>query len=371
LKTLGLIVNPVAGMGGRVGLKGTDGAEIQRICRQMGAKPEAPGRAAEALKQLEPIRDQVEIVTYPYDMGEDEAKAAGFTPRVIGTIEKDCTTFQDTRRAAEELKREGVDLILFAGGDGTARDVYAAVQDTVVALGIPAGVKIHSAVFATTPRTAGQLVLQYFLGKARQLKEAEVMDIDEEAFRQGRVSAELFGYLKIPYEKNLVQSMKAGRASSEESDLEMISYYICDEMQPDVLYILGPGTTIRGIKNRLNPDNTLLGVDVALDKKIIARDVSEQALLELMDAKPAKIVVTVIGGQGYIFGRGNQQISSRVIRQAGRENILVVATKDKITALAGKPLLVDTGDEETNAYLAGYMRVIAGYYEQFVFRVSA
>jgi predicted polyphosphate/ATP-dependent NAD kinase len=151
----------------------------------------------------------------------------------------------------------------------------------------------------------------------------------------------------------------------------MISYYICDEMQPDVLYILGPGTTIRGIKNRLNPDNTLLGVDVALDKKIIARDVSEQALLELMDAKPAKIVVTVIGGQGYIFGRGNQQISSRVIRQAGRENILVVATKDKITALAGKPLLVDTGDEETNAYLAGYMRVIAGYYEQFVFRVSA
>lgn len=371
LKTLGLIVNPLAGMGGRVGLKGTDGEEIQRLCREIGARPEAPGRTVEALKQLAPILGQVKILTYPSDMGENEARAAGFSPDVIGTIDPGHTTSLDTCQAAEDLKREGVDLILFAGGDGTARDIFATVQDTVVALGIPAGVKIHSAVYATTPRTAGQLVLRYFQGRAHQLKEAEVMDIDEEAFRQGRVSAELFGYLKIPYEKDLVQCKKAGRTSSEESNLEMLSHYIYDGMKPGVLYILGSGTTMRAIKNRLAADNTLLGVDVAMDRKIIARDVGERALLDLMDGRPAKIVVTVIGGQGYIFGRGNQQISPQVIRRVGRENILVVATKNKITALTGKPLLVDTGDEEMNAYLAGHIRVIAGYYEQYMFRVSS
>jgi len=371
LKKLGLIVNPLAGMGGRVGLKGTDGDEIQRLCREKGARPEAPARAVEALKQLSPIMDQVEILTYPSEMGEDEARASGFVPSVTGTIRKEHTTCLDTRHAAQDLKRQGADLILFAGGDGTARDVHAAVQDTVVTLGIPAGVKIHSAVYATTPRSAGRLALQYLQGQALQIKEAEVMDIDEEAFRQGRVTAELFGYLKIPYEKSLVQSSKAGRTSSEESNLELLSHYIYDRMKPGVLYILGSGTTMRAVKNRMTPDNTLLGVDAALDKRIIAKDLSEQALLELLDGRPAKIVVTVIGGQGYIFGRGNQQISPQVIRKVGRENILVVATKSKITALVGKPLLVDTGDEEMNAYLAGHMRVIAGYFDQYMFRVSS
>ena len=226
-------------MGGRLGLKGTDGEQIQRICREAGAQAEAPGRAVEALRQLEPIRDSVQVLTYPQDMGEEEARAAGLATRVVGSIQPGRTTFLDTRQAARDLARAGVDLLLFAGGDGTARDLCAAVGDAAVVLGIPAGVKIHSAVFATTPRAAGRLACQYLRGTAGQVKEAEVMDIDEAAFRQGRVSAELFGYLRIPFERNLVQSMKAGRAGSGEADLELISHFVWDHMQPGVLYILG------------------------------------------------------------------------------------------------------------------------------------
>jgi predicted polyphosphate/ATP-dependent NAD kinase len=371
VKKLGLIVNPLAGMGGPLGLKGTDGEDIQRICREAGAHPEAPGRAVEALRQLLPIAGQLELVTYPGDMGEHEARMAGLEPRVIGTIDPDRTTALDTRQAALDLNREGVDLILFAGGDGTARDIQAAVQESVVALGIPAGVKIHSAVYATTPRAAGKLALRHLGEGAVQIREAEVMDIDEAAFRQGRVSAELHGYLRIPYEMSLVQCMKAGRSGSEEANLDVISHCICDAMEPGVVYILGSGTTMRGIKERLSPESTLLGVDVALDRRIIDRDVDEKRILELIDSRPARIVVTIIGGQGYIFGRGNQQISPRVIRRVGRDQIIVVATKGKITALTGKPLLVDTGDEDMNRYLSGHMRVVAGYFEQYMFRVSS
>ena len=358
-------------MGGRVGLKGTDGEEIQRRCRELGAEPEAPGRTVEALKQLEAIREDLEILTYPFEMGEEEARAAGFQPSVMGSVERGNTTAGDTRRAAEDLLGRGAELILFAGGDGTARDICSAVSVKIAALGIPAGVKIHSAVFGTTPRAAGLLALRYFEGRARQLKQAEVMDIDEQAFRLGRVSAALYGYLSIPYEQDLVQSMKAGRIGSEEAELQAISSYVQEQMEPDTLYIMGPGTTMRAIKNRIDPENTLLGVDVVQNGRIVARDAGEQTLLRLIEGNPARIVVTVIGGQGYIFGRGNQQISPRVIRKTGRENIVVVASKMKIAALAGRPLLVDTGDEETDRLLAGYMRVVAGYRELYMFRVSA
>jgi predicted polyphosphate/ATP-dependent NAD kinase len=371
LFTLGLIVNPVAGMGGRLGLKGTDGEEILRICRQAGARAEAPGRALEALRQLEPARADLRVLAYPLDMGENEARAAGLDTAVIGRIEPGRTTFLDTRQAALDLHRAGADLILFAGGDGTARDVYAALGDAAVVLGIPAGVKIHSAVFATTPRAAGRLALQYLRGAVGQVKEAEVMDIDEAAFRQGRVAAELYGYLRIPFEPALVQGRKAGRSRSEQAELELLSHCVRDRMQPGVLYILGSGTTMRSIKDRLGPGGTLLGVDVALDRKLIASDVNEQGLLDLLDGRPARIIITIIGGQGYLFGRGNQQISPQVIRRVGRENIQVVATKDKIVPLTGRPLLVDTGDEAINDLLTGYLRVTTGYYEQYIFRVSS
>jgi predicted polyphosphate/ATP-dependent NAD kinase len=374
MKKLGLIVNPIAGMGGRCGLKGTDGAEILAKACELGAVPEAPGRAGQALGRLAGLTDSVEILTASGAMGETEALEAGFKPTVLFATNGDTTTSEDTRRAAREMVAAGVDLILFAGGDGTARDVYAAAGPDAVCLGVPAGCKIHSGVYGINPRNAGDLAALYLQGKVTKVKQAEVMDIDEEAFRQGRVSAELYGYLTVPRDEARVQGGKAGRAQSDENALDAISYFLRDTMDADALYILGTGGTVFGIKRRLGIAGTLLGVDVTHGRELVAADVTERQLLDLLDQKGgarAKIVVTVIGGQGYIFGRGNQQISPRVIERVGRDDIVVVATKQKLAALGGKPLLVDTGSEEVNAMLTGYMRVVTGYNEQIVVKVSS
>ena len=373
MKRIGLIVNPIAGMGGRCGLKGTDGAEILAQARDLGAEPEAPGRAELAVSRLEPLKDELEILTVSGDMGENEAREAGFEPTVLFSTDGQTTTSDDTRRAAAEMAAAGVDLIVFAGGDGTARDVFAAVGPDVVCLGVPAGCKIHSGVYGINPRNAGELAALYLQGKVTKVKQAEVMDIDEDAFRQGRVSAELFGYLTVPRDEARVQGGKAGRAASDEHALDAIAFGLMDRMDAETLYLLGTGSTVFGIKKRLGIDGTLLGVDVVRDRQLVAKDVTEHQLLDLLGPKggvPARIVVTVIGGQGYIFGRGNQQFSPRVIERVGRENIIVVATKQKIAALGGRPLLVDTGSEEVNDRLTGYIRVATGYDEQVAVRVS-
>jgi predicted polyphosphate/ATP-dependent NAD kinase len=368
---LGLIVNPVAGIGGRVGLKGSDGLEIQRRAREMGAVPQSLSRSIEALKRLHAISGYLEIVTYPAEMGEDAATACGFCPTVIGSILPGETTPQDTQDAAQEMRRMEVDIILFAGGDGTARDVYDAVGDSVPVLGIPAGVKIHSAVYAINPASAGDLAALYLQGKISDLREAEVMDLDEEAYRQGIVSPQLYGYLKIPFQKEMVQARKAPSPLGERAALESIALAVVEQMQDDRLYIVGPGTTTRPILTRLGLEKTLIGVDVLLEKRLVAVDANEATLLGLVQGHPATLIVTPIGGQGFLFGRGNQQLSPAVIRAVGKDNIVVVSTLDKIQSLRGQPFLVDTGDPEVDRLLAGYVLVVTSYDERLVYRVAA
>ncbi len=409
MKKIGLIINPVAGMGGKVGLKGTDGLAIVEKAVMKGARPEAEAKALLALKALLPIKDQIELITCPGPMGEDAAVKAGFNPRLLdiralqtykqeestktpspddpnktpsplrgegqGGGESDLlfsTLPTHTEAAAKALAAEPVDLLLFAGGDGTARNIHNALGEatTLTVIGIPAGVKIHSAVYATTPKSAGELARQYLQEGGLPLRQAEVMDIDEEAFREGRLSARLYGYLPVPCSVNLMQHLKVGGAATEASTLEAIAEQVVENMQAGITYIIGPGSTISPIMEKMKLKNTLLGVDVVRDGNIIAADVGEKDLLELIHGQDAKIIVTVIGGQGYIFGRGNQQISAAVIRQVGRGNIIVVATKEKILALEHGSLLVDSGDEEVNAMLRGYVRVITGYREELICRVQ-
>ena len=364
-----MIVNPIAGMGGRVGLKGSDGSETLRRARDLGATPISPQRAVEALRRLTLSAGQVEIVTYPREMGEDESREAGLHARVIGSITSGETTSTDTRAAARAMLAMGVDLILFAGGDGTARDVCEAVDGRVPVLGIPAGVKIHSGVFAITPTSAGDLASRYLKGEVVSVREAEVMDIDEDAFREGRLSASLYGYLLVPHEEALMQGSKEASTAQEQLNLEAIAADVVEEMDADTLYIVGPGSTTKAITDRLGVGKTLLGVDVLRNKDLVATDVNEAQLLELIEGKEAKIVVTVIGGQGFIFGRGNQQISPRVIRMVGKENIVVVATPSKLAALRGRPLLVDTGDGALDRELSGFIRVVTDYRRRVVYRV--
>ncbi len=371
IKKLGVIVNPVAGMGGRVGLKGSDGVEILRRARELGARSESSQRTVSALERLFKLQDQIETFTYPGEMGEDACRQAGFSPTVIGAIDGGQTTPEDTVRAARDMASQGVDLMLFAGGDGTARDIYRAVGEAVPALGIPSGVKIHSAVYAVTPRAAGEVATMFLEGRLMAIREAEVMDIDEEAFRAGVVKAKLYGYLRVPEENRFVQSVKAGSGLSEKEALQGIASDVVGLMtDSDRYFIIGPGTTTRSIMDALELGNTLLGVDVVHRGEVVASDVSENQLLELILGNKAKIILTIIGGQGHLFGRGNQQLSPRIIREVGRENIVVIATKEKLTALAGKPLLADTGDEALNEALSGYIRVTTGYADYVMYPVG-
>ena len=371
-KKLGLIVNPIAGMGGRVGLKGSDGEEILRRARQLGAQPTAPDRVVQALAGLKPLADQIEVITYPAEMGAMEARQAGFTPRVIGQIIPNRTSAADTRRAAEEMAALGVDLLLFAGGDGTARDVYEAIGLHIPALGIPAGVKIHSGVYATTPDRAAQLAAMVLGGQVKAFGELEVMDIDEDAFRKGRISARLYGYLKVPLERRFTQGAKAASSNSanEEAARQSIAEQIVETMKPGYLYIIGSGTTPRAIMERLGLQNTLLGIDAVMGGNLIAADLNESRLLKLMDDYETRIIVTPIGGQGYVFGRGNQQLSPEVIRKSGIENIIVAATPAKLASLQRRPLLVDTGDNQVDEMLRRYVRVVTGFREEMVYKIA-
>jgi predicted polyphosphate/ATP-dependent NAD kinase len=370
VKKLGVIVNPVAGMGGRVGLKGSDGPDILRRARELGAHPQSPSRAVEALKVVSRLKDTIAVIAYPAEMGEYECLEAGLCPAVVGSIRSTETTSQDTQKAAREMAAQDVDLILFAGGDGTARDICDAIGQRTTALGIPAGVKIHSGVYAVTPKSAGEVAAMFLEGKLRTTREAEVMDIDEDAFRNGVLTAKLYGYLLVPEEKRFVQSVKSGTARAEAQSLHAIAADVIAGMNEDDYYIIGPGTTTRAIMERLGLKNTLLGVDIILNKQLVINDATERQLLDHIQGKQAKIVVTAIGGQGHLFGRGNQQISPSVIRMVGKENIIVIATKEKLISLSGRPLLVDTGDEELDQELAGYIRVTTGFRDYVMYKVG-
>ena len=376
---LGLIVNPIAGMGGRVGLKGTDGGDVHRQALALGAKPQSHNRAAEALKVISKAMPQASIITCAGAMGENTVRSCGISTVLIEGIPKDRrdTTPEDTRRATLELQRMGVDLLLFAGGDGTARDICDALAASttpsteMAVLGIPSGVKMHSAVFALTPRRAGEIAARYLLGKSTEVTDSEVMDIDEDAFRSGRVSASLYGYLRTPQDSAGVQATKSGTPMEDAETPTEIARQIIARMEEDTLYIIGPGTTTSAIPEALNTPNSLLGVDVISNKRLVSADAAEDDLLRLTEGKPTKIIVSVIGGQGYIFGRGNQQISPSIIRRVGKDNIIVVATRRKLLELHGRPLLVDTGDPDLDTELSGYTKVVTGYRESQVHRVSS
>ena len=373
-RRVGLIVNPLAGIGGRVGLKGSDGTAIVERALALGAVPAAGARAAETLSHLRDLASVLDLGTYPAEMGAEIARETGFEPAVLGSLDGTGsggrTTGEDTRRAALDLREWGAELIVFAGGDGTARDVTASVARTVPVIGIPAGVKIHSSVFAVSPRQAADVIGEFLAGRAR-LEEREVLDIDEDLFRAGIVAPRLYGYLTVPCVRDLVQRAKSA-SRSDPSTARGVAFGVLGEMERDrdAYFILGPGSTVKAVGDELQVDKTLLGVDLYHDGRLIGTDLNESQLLAAIEGRHAKIVVTVIGGQGYIFGRGNQQLSPKVIQAVGRDNIMVIATLDKLHALGG-PLRVDTGDPECDQLLAGYFRVITGERERAIWQVRS
>jgi predicted polyphosphate/ATP-dependent NAD kinase len=363
---IGFVVNPIAGMGGPVGLKGTDGEQVLGLALERGALRSAPARALAALVALRQRGIEAEFLASPGEMGADELNSAGIRHRVVGRAAEE-TSADDTWAAVRAFVAEGVDLIVFAGGDGTARDVLEASGGKTPMVGIPAGVKMHSAVFVNTPSELADLIAAFSLGKVT--RQAEVMDVDEEAFREGVLQARLYGYAPTPDDPSHMQSGKeVYRTSGADDEAAEIGQYIADEMRPGALYIVGPGSTTAQVAKAIGQEKTLLGVDVYLDRRLLKADASEVDLLGLLkDRGDAVLVVTPIGAQGFFLGRGNQQLSAKVVRAAGSDRLCVVATPTKLAGTLA--LRVDTGDPLLDAELRGDIKVVTGYRRRRLVRV--
>ena len=367
---IGLLVNPVAGLGGSVALKGTDGAETARRALALGAVPHARMRMGQALDAAMPFPGGVEFLTCAGEMGELLLKERNLPYRVVCTP-KAVTDAEDTKAAVSAMAAAGAQFIFFAGGDGTARDICAALNGAdIPAAGVPAGVKIHSAVYGINPVRAGQLLHKVACGQIKDYTEAEVMDIDEEAFRCGSVRARLYGYLKVPLDRSCLQDRKSGGTQKDSYEQSAIGVWCAENMKPGKLYLIGSGTTTKSVLDALNLEGTLLGVDAVKDRRIVGRDLTEKQILALIEPGRTTLIVTVIGGQGHIFGRGNQQLSPAVLRKIGPENVTVIATPAKLDGLFPRPLLVDTGDEQLNRAFCGYVQVITGYNRSQMWRVE-
>ncbi|MBO6655379.1 MAG: ATP-NAD kinase family protein [Pseudomonadales bacterium] len=364
---IGLVVNPVAGVGGPVGLKGSDGLLEEAIA--LGGESKVAGRVSVCLRGL-PM-NRIEWYSVPGDMGAAHLRAQSVASHEMGEAPQSTTTPEDTKRVVDQLCQAGIDLLLFAGGDGTARDVADAWHTVPAVLGIPCGVKMHSGVFATSPSAAADLVHRLIDGEALSVMDAEVRDIDEASFREGIVKTRFYGELPVPDDLRYVQQTKIGGRESDELVVQEIAADVIENMDDETLYIMGSGSTVATILETMGLTATLLGIDVVYQGKLIATDATEQQLLALLDDHPkSKILVTAISGQGHIFGRGNQQLSASVIRQAGPDNVLIAATKSKLAALEQRPLLVDTGDTELDSHLSGMKTVLTGYDDHVLYRVA-
>lgn len=366
---LGLIINPLAGLGGSVALKGSDNMAEQALA--MGATAKAGLRTKTALSDLADLQNQIQVFTCPADMGENVMLDLGWNHEVLPLPNSAQTSAQDTKNAAIALKERGMDLIVFAGGDGTARDVCEVIEDACPVLGIPAGVKIHSGVYGITPKASGEVIRMLVTGQLVDLRPQDVRDIDEDAFRNNQVKAKLYGEMLVPQAGQFVQSVKQGGIEQEELVLDDLAAYLINELESDVLYLVGSGKTTEHFMHALHLPNTLLGVDAVYNEDVIAADVNEQQILELLKQYPdARIMVSVIGGQGHVFGRGNQQLSSEVIKQVGRENLIILSTKTKLSQLQGRPLIADTSDVALDQALAGHIEVITGYQDIVLYPIQ-
>ncbi|RTE87389.1 MULTISPECIES: ATP-NAD kinase family protein [Gammaproteobacteria] len=374
---IGLVVNPYAGIGGSTALKGSDGKAIREEALKRGAIQNAPNRAKAALTVLFEAcgneQEAIEWLAPEGTMGADLLRSFGVDPVVCYQPNEQQTEASDTQSCVQAFLEHGVDLILFAGGDGTARDLATVIKDQEIpVIGIPAGVKIHSGVYAIHPRAAGQVASMVVSGQLTTVRWADVMDIDETAFRQGTVRAKRYGELMVPSELEYMQAVKVGGKESDELVLTDIADDIIESMEPGHLYIMGSGSTVAAIMERLGVENTLLGVDAVCDEKLVGQDLSARELVELKEQYPeTHLVITLIGGQGHLLGRGNQQLSPELLRLIDRSNVHIVATKEKLKALNGRPLIVDSGQNDVDDLWAGLISVVTGYHDRTMVTIAA
>lgn len=369
-RRIGLIVNPIAGMGGAVGLKGTDGPDLLARAYALGAVPRASERAAAALRRLAPLRERCELLASPSSMGAWAAEAAGFVPRLLVPPHVEAIGAEQTRAAATALATAGVELILFAGGDGTARDLLAAIGDDVPVLGIPSGVKMRSGVFAPNAPRAGEIAAAWLAAApgAMPLAEAEIVDLDDADGSAQR----LYGVLRVPAPAGFRPAAKASPRLCDAAALDGLARELAASMASERTYLFGPGTTTTRILRAIGMERpSLLGVDAVRGRRLVGQDLCEADILSLLDEGPASVVVGIVGGQGFLFGRGNQPLGARVLARVGRDAIIIVAGLEKLTALEPPRLLIDTGDAELDRLLSGWIRVAVAPGRTALMRIEA
>ena len=369
---LGLIINPIAGMGGKTGLKGSDGSNTLKKALSLGAKKESANRAEQALLPLKFMINKFSLITCSAEMGEKSCKKIGLKTDYIIDIDKKITTGIDTINAVKIMAKKQVSLILFSGGDGTACDIFYALQDKIPILGIPAGVKMHSSVFGTSPNAVGSLVSRIISNHSDifPTSTAEIMDLDEDMRRYDQIRTRLIGYATIPSDKFLVQNPKSYVQLNDDDSINGISEYLENKLNNDATYIVGPGRTTQNFLNRIGVSGTLLGVDVLKGRKLIGRDVNSRELEILTRDGFLYIISGIIGGQGFLFGRGNQQITAEIIQRVKKENILIIASTKKIYELPRQCILIDTGNQKLDNELAGYVKVQTEKNRAFVIKLE-
>lgn len=376
---VGFLINPLAGLGGTVGLKGSDGAAIAAEALRRGAIPRAAERAAAMFDVLGDTARAFQWFCGGGGMGADLLRSLAIPHTVVREV-PEATGAVHTREVVQALRDQGVGLMVFAGGDGTARDIAEVIGTTLPVIGIPAGVKMHSGVFATSPRGAAALLTSVSDGELVNRVLAEVRDVDEAAAREGRAASRYYGEMCTPAPGGFVQHTKIGGREDDALAVEEIVQGVCAlvEEHRDRPWVLGPGGTLLSIKERLGGrpgehgggNGTLLGVDVRLPDGRWLTDVGEADLLRL-DAVPL-LIVGFGRNQGILFGRGNQQLSAAFLRRLDRhDDIVVVSTRSKLRAMDGRPLLLDTGDAALDVALSGVWEILCGYDERLLYRVEA
>lgn len=381
---IGLLLNPLAGIGGAVGLKGSDGIELQALAKQRSGTPQAAMRTQVFLQQLNTLlgsqTEQIQWFTWAEEMGASALALAGLDAQVLGRSEGP-SSGHDSQVAASTLSAEGIDLLVFAGGDGTARDVLLGVNAQTTVLGLPSGVKMHSGVFAISPAAAAEVVAALAVGGLVGRMAREVRDYvpinkskDEDSLQAPRaVGTQHFGDLWVPESSGFLQQMKIGGMEDESLVVAEITNYMLDEFGADQerAYIFGPGSTCLFIKQAFGIEGTLLGCDVLLPGGDILLDQTAADLLALSQTQRLHLIMSFTRNQGFLFGRGNQQITAELIRQlSGPDDITIVGSRTKLASLDSRALLVDTGDAELDQELSRVYPILTGYDEFLLYRVA-
>ncbi len=377
---IGILANPDAGLGGRLGLKGSDGQA--ELARSKGAEDRSGPRLESMLRHFSSIHrgesSQLEWITSRGRMGTDWIPAelqAGTISEVHESSGE--TSATDTEDAVQRLLENGIDLLVYSGGDGTTRDIVASLDDSesseLPVIGVPSGVKMHSGCFASSPKAAAE-VLSAWLHGDLLVSSTEVLDLDEELYRKGKWVVRLYAEAFSPNSPRWMQGSKQLiETESEEEIIIGISDHIEDSLvSDDRLIIWGSGGTLRAIAGNIGFELTTLGIDATIGGEQVGTDLDESGILALLDSHvgPTTLLLSPMGGQGFLIGRGNLQLSPDVLESIGIDNILGVVTPAKL--LTVRALRIETGDDDLDQEFASkrYMKVLQGFRTTRILPVS-